>query len=275
MPLLRVPTSTGTCTALTQNVPGASVTLACFPPSLRLLSHVHERACLTVLLDGVMAEQVRGRERYCERASILVKPALERHEDVFGRHGSRQIIIEPSTTDEGPLAPFLSFFSTERFLKDGRAEQLARRLANELEHRDAFSPLAIPALTYELIVLLARSVGRKTPTDQPPPPWLRRVCEFLQDARVGVPRLSDLAREAGVHPAHLSRAFRAHYGCSIGAFVRRQRIEAAAQALGTTDATIAGIAATNGFTDQSHFTRQFLRHFGLTPSEYRKRVQST
>ena len=222
-----------------------------------------------------MAERVRGHERYCDRASVLIKPALERHDDVFGPDGSWQIIIEPTAIDDGPLEPYASFFATERFQKDGRAEQLARRLANELEHPDVFSSLATTALTYELIIRLARSHKKKTRADEPSPPWLRRVHESLQDMVLGVPRLADLAREAGVHPAHLARAFRFHYGCSIGAFVRRQRIEAAARALTTSDAPIAGIAAANGFTDQSHFTRQFRLHFGLTPNDYRKRTRAT
>jgi AraC family transcriptional regulator len=235
---------------------------------------VHERACLTVMLDGVMAERINGRERYCERASVLIKPGAERHDDTFGPDGSEQIIVEPLEHGLELLETPSSLFASVRFFRDANAESLARRLARELDHADDVSPLAIAALTFELFVDIARRGARDRPTGHPPPAWLRRTHDFLMDGVGKVPTLTELAGEAGVHPAHLARAFRAHYGCAVGTFVRRRRIEAAAHDLETTSATIAGIAVLHGFVDQSHFTRQFRRQLGMTPREYRQRVQS-
>jgi AraC family transcriptional regulator len=249
------------------------VTLATFPALLRLPSHIHERACLTVIVDGVMAERLRGTERYCDRAAVLIKPGLERHDDVFGSAGSTQIIIEPTDLEPDLYRPYKTLFASERFLRDGASEGLARRLANELDHPDSFSSLAAAALTFELIVGLARNGRRVRNATQPPPRWLRRTQQVLQECSGQLPTLASLAREAAVHPAHLARAFRTHFGCSIGTFVRRRRVEAAARDLTTPDATIAGIAAAHGFTDQSHFTRQFRRYMGQTPREYQNRVR--
>jgi AraC family transcriptional regulator len=273
MPSPRVPTSTGTHWSTSLIVPGASVTLARFPAALRLAPHVHERACLTVLLDGVMAERINGRERYCERASVLIKPGLERHDDVFGQHGSEQIIVEPLDAGPGLVEAPRSLFSSVRFFRDGSAELLARRMARELDHADAVTPLAVTSLTLELFVGITRR-GARSRLAGHPPAWLRRTHDQLTEGAGHVPALTELAREAGVHPAHLARAFRAQYGCAVGTFVRRRRIEAAARDLVTTSATIAGIAAMHGFVDQSHFTRQFRRQLGMTPREYRQRVQS-
>jgi AraC family transcriptional regulator len=270
---LRLPTSSGTIASTTLNVPGASVTLARFPPLLRLPSHIHERACLTVLLDGVMAERIRGRERYCDRAAVLIKPGLERHDDVFGRGGSAQIIVEPVDQNE-ELFTLSSLFAAERFFRDGVAEQVARRLARELEYPDAWTALSAAALTFELVAGIARRGATERKSVKPPAPWLRRTYDLLHNVTLNVPTLAALAREAGVHSAHLARAFRAQYGCSIGTFVRRRRIELAARDLVQPNTTIAAVAAAHGFTDQSHFTRQFRRHTGVTPREYRLRVWS-
>jgi AraC family transcriptional regulator len=226
------------------------------------------------MLDGVMAERIKGRERYCERASVLIKPGLERHDDAFGPDGSEQIIIEPIEHGTELLEMPSSIFSSVRFFRDANAELLARRLAREFEHPDAVTPLAVAAMTLELLVGIARRGARGIQAGHPPPAWLRRTHDFLMDGVGRVPTLTQLAEEAGVHPAHLARAFRAQYGCAVGTFVRRRRIEAAAHDLATTSATIAGIAAMHGFVDQSHFTRQFRRQLGLTPREYRQRVQT-
>ena len=254
-------------------VPGATVTLAHFPTALRLAPHVHERACITVLLDGVMAERIGGRERYCERGSVLIKPGLERHDDVFGSMGSTQIIIEPDESDGALWATTKGVFSSVRFFRDAGAERLGHRLALELGHPDGVTPLAAAALVFELCAGVARRAGRARGVGATPP-WLQRTHARLQDNPDETPDLAALAREAGVHPAHLARAFRTRYGCSIGTFARQQRIQSAATQLTTTDFTIAGIALALGFVDQSHFTRQFRRHFGLTPRAYRERFRA-
>ena len=271
--LPRVPTSAGTQWSTILVVPGATVTLARFPAALRLAPHVHERSCISVFLDGVMAERIGGRERYCERASVLIKPGLERHDDVFGHMGSTQIIIEPDDSYGALWATAKRLVSSVRFFRDADAERLGNRLALELDHPDDVTPLAAAGLAFELCAGVARR-GVRARGVGAAPPWLRRTRARLQDNPDETPDLAGLAREAGVHPAHLARAFRAHYGCSIGRFARQQRIQSAATQLTTTDFTIAGIALALGFVDQSHFTRQFRRHFGLTPRAYRERFRA-
>ena len=56
-------------------------------------------------------------------------------------------------------------------------------------------------------------------------------------------------------------------------YVLRVRINAASEALTTSDRTIAEIAVACGFYDQSYFTKQFRRQFGHTPTAYRERYQ--
>ena len=61
------------------------------------------------------------------------------------------------------------------------------------------------------------------------PGWLRRVEERLRATYGEPPALGDLAREAGVHPVHLSRTYRRFRGEGIGDFVRRCRVAEAAR----------------------------------------------
>jgi AraC family transcriptional regulator len=74
----------------------------------------------------------------------------------------------------------------------------------------------------------------------------------------------------GVHPTHLGRVFRAHYGVSVGEYGRRFRLARAATELARTDMPVAVIATRAGFADQSHFTRLFKRYAGTTPARYRE-----
>jgi AraC family transcriptional regulator len=81
-------------------------------------------------------------------------------------------------------------------------------------------------------------------------------------------RVAALADEIGVHPVHLARVFRAHHGMPLGTYLRGLRLDWAAGQL-RTSTPLADIAAGAGFVDQSHFTRAFRSHTGLTPGQYR------
>ncbi|MBA3555501.1 MAG: helix-turn-helix transcriptional regulator, partial [Gemmatimonadales bacterium] len=78
-----------------------------------------------------------------------------------------------------------------------------------------------------------------------------------------------LALEAGVHPVYFARAFRAATGVAPSAFAVQARLERASTALLASEASISAVAHGAGFTDHSHFCRQFRRVFGVSPSVYR------
>jgi AraC family transcriptional regulator len=83
------------------------------------------------------------------------------------------------------------------------------------------------------------------------------------------PSLEALAREAGCHAITLARAFRREFGCSIGTYVRRRRLELAGWMLRSTAIPISVVAIRNGFADQAHFTRALRRATGFTPAALR------
>jgi len=101
------------------------------------------------------------------------------------------------------------------------------------------------------------------------PRWLLKAQVQLQATIDSPVTLAELARDAGVHRARLSRAFRTHFGCSVGEYHRRVRVAWAADQIARNTMTLAEIAVRAGFTDQSHFSRVFRRWTGLTPRQYR------
>ena len=104
------------------------------------------------------------------------------------------------------------------------------------------------------------------------PQWLERVRTILEQRFAEPYKLSEIAAEAGVHPVHLAREFRKHYGTSVGEYLRRVRIEYACRELMGSNAAVTNIAVAAGFADQSHFSRTFKRFCGTTPGRYRASV---
>src|SRR5438034_8794997 len=72
----------------------------------------------------------------------------------------------------------------------------------------------------------------------------------------------------------LARAFRWHYGCTVGEYIRQRRVEFACHRLTGPDDRLSVIAFDAGFADQSHLTNTFRRLVGMTPGAFRTRFQS-
>ncbi len=144
---------------------------------------------------------------------------------------------------------------------------LAFRLHAELEFADDLSPASIESAVLELLAALIQ--GPALEAGGAPPPWLERVRERVHDEFARTLTLAELAETAGVHRVHLARAFRQHYRCTVGDYVRRRRVEFASQRLNTSHDRLSDIAFDAGFADQSHFTNTFRRLVGMTPATFR------
>ena len=136
---------------------------------------------------------------------------------------------------------------------------------------DNFSALAIEGLVLEMLAEASRlkSVGERNEPD-----WLFKAKEYLHDNLSESIVCDDVARIAGVHPVHLARVFREKTGCTIGEYLRRVRIEFASRQISGTNVSLSEIALAAGFADQSHLTKTFKAHFGVTPSNYRRLCHS-
>jgi AraC family transcriptional regulator len=160
-------------------------------------------------------------------------------------------------------------FADPAWWRTPRVAMLGRGLLRELALADDAASLALEGLTLELMSALVRRRGGSAHPG-PPPAWLRRVREALDDRFAERElRIADLAAVAGVDPAHLARRFRAHYGTTAGAYLREIRVQHAADALVRSSAPLARIALDSGFADQSHFTRVFRTVYGVTPLRWR------
>ena len=214
---------------------------------------------VAVVVDGAMEKSLRGGVSF-GAGSALTMPAGAKHGARFGLQGARVVIVKAR-----PASTVITF---ERFeeLRGLGVGWLARRLAAELRATDRAAPLAAEGLALELLAAVSRESARWTDRV---PTWLSAAEELLR-TRVGdCVRLSEVAAEIGVPAVQMARAFRAHYGVSVGEYGRRLRVEWAAAEIASCDRPLAEIAVQAGFADQSHFTRLFKRYFGTTPGQYR------
>jgi len=102
-------------------------------------------------------------------------------------------------------------------------------------------------------------------------PWqVRRAKEALGDDLGTNISLADLAQHCALSPSHFSRAFKASTGLSPFAWLQRHRVERVKDMLRHTDVSLAEIAISCGFADQSHLGRLFSRQVGTPPGSWQR-----
>lgn len=100
-----------------------------------------------------------------------------------------------------------------------------------------------------------------------------RVAKDLIDRSLADPLdVRRVAAHAGYSRFHFIRAFRAAYGETPGEYLRRRRMERAADLLGAGNLTVREVAELVGFTSLAAFSRRFKAHAGVAPTAYRQRV---
>ena len=230
--------------------------------------HAHESNMLTVTLDGTWEEARKRRIHRCTPGAVVVKSAREVHRDVFLAPGSRVVMVEIDPT--ATLGAVKSCFETlerKEFVRDEIGAALGQRITRELEEVDPSTSTIIEGLVLEMFGTLARRHRDKGGGRRPL--WVDRACELMHYEFASPLRVVEIARAVDVHPVRLTRAFRRYMGESPGEYLRRVRLEWTALQLSSTDEPVARIAARAGFADQSHFTRAFRRHTGVTPALFR------
>jgi AraC-like DNA-binding protein len=80
----------------------------------------------------------------------------------------------------------------------------------------------------------------------------------------------ELARLAHMSVRAFERKFHASFHLTPQKYLRKLQMRMASRALVYTHESLAKVALSCGFADQSHFTREFRRHFGRTPRDYRE-----
>ncbi|MFC9708510.1 AraC family transcriptional regulator [Paenibacillus sp. NPDC056933] len=84
--------------------------------------------------------------------------------------------------------------------------------------------------------------------------------------------VQDLAQIAYMHPNYFIRFFKQQVGVPPIHYITGKKIDKAKELLTCTSNTVTAIAEHLGFSDLYYFSRQFKKHTGLNPTEYRKQT---
>jgi AraC-like DNA-binding protein len=215
--------------------------------------HRHGSPFVTVVLRGGYVEVGDAAPTVCLPGSLVIHDASEEHADRFSAD-TRCLNVELS---ELPGTPYPRSVMPDTPKLSSAVETLVRSYYVRGDD--------VPASVENLQAALRDAFSAPSPNW---PNWVEHVIDAFAWAEP-IP-LREAAAMVGLHETHFSRAFRRHVGMTANEYRARVRMRVASRLLLTTTHSLARVALSAGFSDQSHLTRAFSRTLGLSPAGYRR-----
>lgn len=99
---------------------------------------------------------------------------------------------------------------------------------------------------------------------------VKAVHDFILDNIAEHYTLEELAEQFVISPTVMKKCFKGVYGNSIYAYLKKCRLEIAAQLLSAGDRSIGEIAVSVGYDNPAKFATAFKREYGVSPRDYQK-----
>ncbi len=214
------------------------------PPDFRMSAHVHDSSHGWIILDGGFEQESPAGVRWRSPGDLETYEGGHLHQLRAGDRGARCFVFEdvPASTGTGPRRHLTRAAETLRTVLDGTG-----------------AVTALPAI--ETLLALPQNTRRE-------PRWLRELDAYIAARFRDSLRAGDAARHIGLDRTHLAREFRRFRGRTFADHIRMLRLDYGRELLGGGELPLPVIALEAGFADQSHFTREFARRFGVSPGRY-------
>ncbi|MBE6956234.1 MAG: helix-turn-helix domain-containing protein [Ruminococcaceae bacterium] len=252
--------------------------------------HTHDFHELEIILSGSAINSINGREFPIGPGDVFIVEKGATHEISqidgltlynlgFNGHAMRGI-----GNDLLKLPGFHALFRMEqpedptvRRLKLEPMElERAQALLDEMQEEYArahpgFQTVLLSGFA-QLIVLLSRNYSRSMPERGT---WQMAAALAKMERDYAEPlSIAALADSVCLSERHFRRQFEALYQQTPKDYLRRLRLNAAAELLRKKELSVTEIALACGFSDCNYFSRVFRQTVGISPTQYRKRVVS-
>ena len=128
----------------------------------------------------------------------------------------------------------------------------------------------------EFLAMAMEAAGHGTGADdkrphRPVEEYVERAAQFIHYNYRTI-EVRDVVNFIGFSRSYLTTAFKKSKGMSLQEYLLRVRIQKAKELIKATDLPVGEIGLRTGYEDQLNFSRIFKKYEGVSPSEYRRRI---
>lgn len=180
------------------------------------------------------------------------------------------------------LDPYVLVTQAEYPELNAVVQELMRKVISEYDAPDLFSEGMILAYMLELLGRVGRSIVRSpeeataahSQTHAYDTSKMLEAATFIMEHIAEPLSVERIAGAVGFSKFYFSRIFKDFYGLSCHEYVMSRRLECAEQMLADEpQASMIDVALRSGFNSLSTFTRVFRKKHGVSPSDYKKRLE--
>lgn len=246
---------------------------ACSSYDFGCRKHFHEELSVGIVRKSSTAAWYDGRTAKLEEGALISFPPLLPHAcspEAGSGWSYDMLFISPEWTDswlENPLP------LRRPLLADGQAAAACSSWVSAA--MSAMSGGGTPLEIETPVIGLVKTLDRLAGAQEAPllrrgaeKAALRRAKDFIHEHFREKVTLDMLERAAGLSRYHLIRLFKLECGLPPAAYQNMLRLNLAKSELALGEKPLAEIALEAGYYDQSHFSRSFRAHVGVSPSRY-------
>lgn len=210
--------------------------------------HYHENAYFTFILQGNVIEGNKKEVYHCSAGSLLFHNWEEPHYNIKPAGYTRGFHIEIERNWFNDSGFFPGTLRGNIRVTNPASKLLFHKIFKETKINDTVTGLALEDLLMKTLVTMQQS---ETVSLKTKPNWVSRVKEILHDTVAENFSLTELARNAGIHPVHLSRHFSKYFHTTLGDYTRKLKTEKALSLLPDKGKSLMAISFDCGFADQA------------------------
>ena len=103
--------------------------------------------------------------------------------------------------------------------------------------------------------------------------FIAQAAQILREELKEIKTVKDLARSCATNNNKLQEGFKRYFGQTVNQYLNSVRIEKGSDLLIETDYNISEIVDAIGLSSKSYFSKIFRQRYGISPSEFRKRLK--
>ena len=249
--------------------------------------HTHDFAEFAIVTEGECTHIVDGCEYPLKRGEVYVilpnvwhglkdvKKTLRHY--TFKFNFTNLILFDVELRN---LSGFFSMFMPSNkgefrnrlFLNEEEMETVSDLCELMLKEHDEKKPgyeLVLRAMLIALIGIILRSYGESVSGDKESYEKILPAIKHIEENFESKITLEILAEKCFLSGRQLSRLFDKVYGKSPIDYLLNYRLTTAYLYLMTTEESVSSISKKCGFYDESHMSKQFLKHYGVLPGKVR------
>ncbi|WP_352401678.1 AraC family transcriptional regulator [Synergistes jonesii] len=238
-------------------------------PSSRDALHLHHGYTISLVEEGVLPMDFKGFKLNLKPGDFLILGPDVPHSFDFsakdlGDCSYRTVFIKEEHLSVGLKAVLVNESSAISSFRDKAMWENYLSIQKGIEAGSKSDISVIISVSEKLLTHMPDFVLSRMPVKSP---HIVTVKEYIKENFASAPSIEELANIVHISPFYLMRLFKEEVGLSPHAYINQLRINKAKEMIekGT---PLLQITYELGFTDQSHFSKTFLKITGVNPAHY-------